>query len=212
MIYGWTKYVGGVLPLESIRKIWQPEMYYHVTTKGNNRQNIFLNDGDFTLFFRMLQSTYVKHPFSVIAYCMMNNHYHMLIRSQKIPLSDLIVFINKRYSEYFKRKYNYSGQLYETSFFASMVADPISLLNVSSYIHQNPSRMTRSFGSNIEDYRYSSHQYYFYQLKSPYPFLNTALLPSLLKKHPEIGTKDYYTYCQNFNIETHSYKKSGSTF
>lgn len=41
-----------------MRRIWQPEIYYHVTMRGNNRQNIFLNEGDVSLFFRALQRTY----------------------------------------------------------------------------------------------------------------------------------------------------------
>ncbi|MFB5085970.1 transposase [Psychrobacillus sp. PGGUH221] len=183
-----------------MRRIWQPEIYYHVTMRGNNRQNIFLNDGDFALFFRALDYTYAKYPFTIIAYCLMNNHYHLLIRSPVEPLSNVMAILNKRYSEFYKRKYNYFGQLYETRYYASMVSDPISLLNVSSYIHQNPLNTTRELVGKMEDYNYSSYKYYYHQIKSAHPFLNTDLLPSLIASYPDIQPSDYCTYCENFRI------------
>jgi REP element-mobilizing transposase RayT len=185
-----------------MRRIWQPEIFYHVTMRGNNRQNIFLNDGDFALFFRALHYTFSKHSFTMIAYCIMNNHYHLLLRSPEIPLSNIMALVNKRYSEYFKRKYNYYGQLYETRYFASMVSDPISLLNVSSYIHQNPINTSRFIADKMENYNFSSFPYYFHQIKSPHPFLDTNLLPSIIETYPEIKEKDYCTYCQNYRIQT----------
>jgi len=172
-----------------MRRIWQPEIFYHVTMRGNNRQNIFLNDGDFKLFFRALHFTFKKYPFTIIAYCMMNNHYHLLIRSPEVPLSDVMALINKRYSEYFKRKYKYFGQLYETRYFASMVSDPISLLNVSSYIHHNPLNTTRPIVDKIEHYPYSSFQYYYQHKKPEHPFVNTQLLPAIMERYPEIKRK-----------------------
>ncbi|WP_186321299.1 transposase [Bacillus sp. FJAT-22090] len=184
-----------------MRRIWQPEIFYHVTMRGNNRQNIFLEDGDFALFFRALHYTHEKYPFTIIAYCIMNNHYHLLIRSSTAPLSKVMVLINKRYSEYFKRKHNYFGQLYETRFFASMASDPISLLNISSYIHQNPIRTATAKIHKMEDYRYSSYQYYAYQAKSPHSFINTRLLPTIIHKHPEIIAENYCSYCENFRLE-----------
>jgi REP element-mobilizing transposase RayT len=174
--------------------------------RGNNRQNIFINDGDFTLFFRALHYAYSKYPFHIIAYCIMNNHYHLLIRSTEAPLSDIMALVNKRYSEYFKRKYNYFGQLYETRYFASMVSDPIGLLNVSSYIHQNPINTSKSFVSNMESYRYSSYQYYFHPKKSEHPFLNTDLLPSIINTYPEIKEANYCSYCENYRMRTEETK------
>lgn len=184
-----------------MRRIWQPEIYYHVTMRGNNRQNIFLNEGDVSLFFRALQRTYKKSNFIIIAYCIMNNHYHLLIRSPETPLSEVMLSINKTYSEYFKRKYNYFGQLYETRFFSSMVSDPIGLLNVSSYIHQNPLTTSKAMTNKMEYYPYSSFQYYFFDKKSDYPFVNTELLPNLIKNYPDIKERTYVAYCENFRIK-----------
>ncbi|MFF2753577.1 transposase [Psychrobacillus sp. NPDC058041] len=191
-----------------MRRIWQPEIFYHVTLRGNNRQNIFLNDSDFALFFRALHYTYSKHSFTMIAYCIMNNHYHLLLRSPEIPLSNIMVLVNKRYSEYFKRKYNYYGQLYEPRYFASMVSDPISLLNVSSYIHQNPINTSSFIADKMENYSFSSYSYYFQQIKSPHPFLDTNFLPSIIKTYPEIKERDYCTYCQNYRMQTEEERSS----
>lgn len=184
-----------------MRRIWQPEIFYHVTMRGNNRQVIFEDEGDFALFFRAMHNTYEKYPFTLIAYCIMNNHYHLLIRAQDVPLSKIMASINKRYSEYYKRKHNYFGQLYETRYFASMVSDPISLLNVSSYIHQNPIKTATTIVHRMENYPYSSYKYYFHQVRPQYAFINTQYLPSIIKRYPEIKAKNYCMYCENFRTE-----------
>ncbi|GGA19070.1 transposase [Psychrobacillus lasiicapitis] len=185
----------------SMRRVWQPEIFYHVTVRGNNRQNIFLNEADFALFFQALHYTHQKHPFTVIAYCMMNNHYHLLIRSPKVPLYNVLTIINKRYSNYFKRKYHFFDQLYETHFFANMVSHPIGLLNVSSYIHQIPLRTTKAHTDRIELYPHSSYKYYIKQTKSQPSFINTQLLPSIIEQYPEIVAENYSTYCENYRME-----------
>ncbi|SER66793.1 transposase [Psychrobacillus sp. OK032] len=185
----------------SMRRVWQPEIFYHVTMRGNNRQNIFINKADFALFFQAMQYTHEKYPFTIIAYCMMNNHYHLLIRSPEVPLSNVMTIINKRYSDYFKRKYNFFDQLYETRFYANMVTDPISLLNVSSYIHQNPLRTTNALVNKMEVYPHSSYQYYVNQSKSQPSFINTQLLPSIIEQYPEIVAESYSAYCENFRME-----------
>lgn len=68
------------------RRQWQTQLFYHVVMRGNNRQNIFNDTLDYREFFRALAYVYDKHPFTIIGYCIMNNHYHLLIRSPKVPL------------------------------------------------------------------------------------------------------------------------------
>ena len=187
--------------MERIRKRWQPEIYYHITMRGNNRQAIFKSEEDFALFFRVLLKTYSKFSFTILAYCLMNNQYHLLIRSPEVPLSNIIEMINKRYSTWFKQKYGYFGQLYETHYFASMVTDPVSLLNVSSYIHQNPVKTSGVIADKMENYTYSSYRHYVDPATTSFPFLNTEILPLLIKSFPELNIHDYCSYCENYQIE-----------
>lgn len=169
--------------------------------RGNNRQTIFNDDADFQAFFRVLQYAYQKHPFSIMAYCVMSNHYHLLIRSPEVPLGTVMAIINRRYSDYFKKKYHYTGQLYERRYFAELVPSPTSLLAVSRYIHRNPIETKTPIVKKMEHYPYSSFHYYKLDIPSPYPFLNTALLQDNLPQNTAPHLQSYCQYCEEERAE-----------
>ncbi|MER2089612.1 MAG: transposase, partial [Sporosarcina sp.] len=155
-----------------INRKWDPNCFDHVVMRGNNRQNIFSNKMDIAVLFRTLQYTNTKHPFSLIAYCIMNNHFHLLIRSPEVPLGKVMGLINKQYSNYYKKKYNYTGFLYESRYFARMVPEPGALLSVSAYIHQNPVATKKPIVERMENYPHSSFRLYHRKTDTPYPFLD----------------------------------------
>ncbi|WP_412177878.1 transposase [Sporosarcina sp. YIM B06819] len=66
--------------------------------RGNNRQDIFKSETDVAEFFRVLHYSYMKQPFTLISYCIMTNHYHLLIRSPEAPLGKVMGHINRLYS------------------------------------------------------------------------------------------------------------------
>lgn len=120
------------------KRLWSPDHYHHVVVRGNNRQTIFHNVADYDAFFRVLQYAYHKYSFKIVTYCVMSNHYHLLIRSPKVPLGKVMANVNWRYSNYFKKKYHYCGHLYESRYFADLVPSQLDMLSVSRYIHRNP--------------------------------------------------------------------------
>lgn len=185
----------------NIRKVWQPEIFYHITMRGNNKQPIFLNKRDFQFFTHTLHQANTIYSFTIIAYCLMNNHYHLLIRSPSVPLSDVLLFINHQYSNYFKKKYKYADQLYETRYYTSMISNPEKLLKVSKYIHQNHLYTQKTISEKLENYPYSSYSFYVDKKKRKPSYLNTYLLPSLIKKYPEWKIESYSSYCENFQLE-----------
>ncbi len=75
------------------KRLWSPDHYHHVVVRGNNRQTIFHNVADYEAFFRVLQYAYHKYSFTIVAYCVMSNHYHLLIRSPKVPLGKVMVML-----------------------------------------------------------------------------------------------------------------------
>lgn len=176
------------------RRQWNPKMYDHVVMRGNNRQDIFRNPEDIVEFFRVLHYTYDKHRFIIIAYCIMTNHYHLLIRSPEVPLGKVMAHINRRYTEYYKKKYNYSGYLYDSRYFAKMVTSPKGLLAVSRYIHRNPIETKKTLVDRMEHYPHSSYSLYYNHLPASHPFLNVDLLPEILKEYKSIS---YCKYCES---------------
>jgi len=178
------------------KRLWSPHHYNHVVMRGNNRQMIFLNVADYDAFFRILQYAYQKHTFSIVAYCLMSNHYHLLIQSKDVPLGKLMAIINWRYSNYFKKKYQYCGHLYESRYFADLVPSQLDMLSVSRYIHRNPISTSPPIVDNMEDYPYSSYHHYKHNTSPDYPFLNTSILKNCILQTSQFHSPCYCQYCE----------------
>lgn len=191
---------------------WDPNHFDHVVMRGNNRQNIFSNRIDIAVLLKTLHYANTKHPFTVIAYCIMNNHFHLLIRSPEVPLGKVMGLINKQYSNYYRKKYNYTGFLYESRYFARMVPNPIALLSVSAYIHRNPVATKKPIVERMENYPFSSFRLYHRNSESPFPFLDLTILPSLLPEPYGKTHKGYTNFCEDFqyNEELKKYIKATS--
>ena len=182
------------------RRIWNPEAYEHVVMRGNNRQAIFPQASDIAAFFRVLTYVHDKYPFTILAYCLMTNHYHLLIRSPEVPLGKLMALINKRYSDYHKKKYNYSGAFYESRYYAGKAISPKSILAVSRYIHRNPINTRNPMVAEMKEYPHSSYRLYADSLYSTYEFLDLNYLPTILSRPYSPCTADYLTYCEEPNL------------
>lgn len=180
------------------RRSWHAEGYYHVTVRGNNRQSIFHHEYDIKEYFRILGYTYQKYAFQMYAYCIMSNHVHFLLSSPEVHLSKTMALINKRYSDYFRKKYDYTGQIYENRYFSEELTHPISILNVGAYIHRNPIETETPMVATMEQYPYSSYKFYHFNVNSPYPFLCLQSLPSLLPKKRGHQPRQYALYCLEY--------------
>ncbi|WP_146549740.1 transposase [Rummeliibacillus suwonensis] len=178
------------------RRAWSPDLFYHVVMRGNNRQVIFQHAEDYAEFFRSLYYTYNRYPFEIVAYCIMNNHYHLLIRSPNESLSKVMGTLNKRYSDYFKRKYHYCGHLYESRYFAEATMDAKGILAASRYIHRNPIATKKPMVERMEHYSYSS--YYLYKTNQPHniPYMITTFLPSCMPVYSKQTIEDYCLFCE----------------
>lgn len=177
------------------KRVWHPKGFYHITMRGNNRQNIFNEKADVQEYYRILSYVDTIYPFELYAYCIMSNHLHLLLCSRFAPLGILMNRINKRYSDYYRFKYNYTGQLYERRYYSKEVFDSTGLLHVSSYIHANPIETKNPMVASLENYPYSSYPYYYHNLKSNYPFLQLQLLPSILPAGIDKTATAYAKFC-----------------
>lgn len=142
-------------------RVWINDRYYHIVCHGNRRDPLFRNASDFSAFFHILEQLHEKIPFEIASYCLMTNHYHLLIRSKDASFSKLMGLINKRYANYYNTKYRLTGHVYEKRFYDKMIEDQEGMLKVSRYIHLNPveAKMVRK----PEIYPWSS----YYLFKNP---------------------------------------------
>jgi len=177
------------------KREWYPDAYFHVVMRGNNRQNIFQTDEDQRQFLFALNFTYQRYPFTILAYCVMTNHYHLLIRSEQVTLGKVMARINRRYSDYYSKRYNHVGRIYEKRYFSKQAHGPQEILAISSYIHRNPIDTKIPMVENLSDYPYSSFSYYKNEKRTRPDYLNTNIVASFLPNPLEKTNAMYCEYC-----------------
>lgn len=156
------------MPSRNIIKQYDAPAYYHIYNRGANKSPIFIDDQDRTkflsLFIRHLDpsdtstktdgSQYEKCQVELIAYCLMNNHFHLLVyqESDTTAITQLMRSVATAYTMYFNLKYKHSGHLFQGIFKASMITRDAYLLHITRYIHMNPRRYLRYQWSSIAYY------------------------------------------------------------
>ncbi|MHB8895430.1 MAG: REP-associated tyrosine transposase [Candidatus Geothermincolia bacterium] len=114
--------------------------FYHLTARGNAKQDIFTDDTDRALFLEMLGQTVRDEKWICHAYCLMGNHYHLLVETPKANLSEGMRQINGLYAQAFNRKNQRIGHLFQGRFDARLIQKDAYLLAVARYVVQNPIR------------------------------------------------------------------------
>jgi putative transposase len=115
-----------------------PGGLYHVTARGNGRQSIFDDDTDRARFLRVLTSVVSRYDVLCHAYCLMGNHYHLLLETPEGNLSRAMRQLNGVYSQAFNRRHQRPGHVLEGRFHAQVVDKDAYLRTVCRYIVLNP--------------------------------------------------------------------------
>ncbi len=128
---------------------------YHVMIRGNNKQEIFIDDQDRLFFLKILRECRDRNEFDLYAYCLMSNHVHMLIKTRELPLEHIFRRIGTRYAIWFNHKHNRVGHLLQDRYKSECVEDEQYFLTVFRYILQNP--VKAGIKNRPEQYRWSSY-------------------------------------------------------
>lgn len=171
-----------------------PNAYHHVYARGNNRKQIFYDETDISQAYRLLNMIHNETPIDLAAYCFMSNHYHFMIKSENETISKVMGAFNKRYTDYYNRRYDCIGHVFQQRFNSSPIDDTFGLLQVSRYIHQNPINTKYPMVKKMEDYPYSSYQFYKTGTVPPYDFINLHSIAELL---PGANLQYYCEYAES---------------
>lgn len=119
---------------------------YHVTARGNAQADIYADDTDRQQFLSLLRNTLERYDWYCHAYCLMDNHYHLLIETNTPTLSKGMKFLNGTYTQYYNRQHQRVGHVFQGRFKAILVQKDAYLLELARYIALNPVRaqMVRS--------------------------------------------------------------------
>jgi len=126
--------------------------------RGVNGHNLFLDDYDRCRFCLLLQAAAEQHSFQIHAFCLMTNHVHLILEPNESPLQNCVHAFSFRYAQYFNRRYNRRGYLFQGRFKSIFVESGEYLKNLTRYIHRNP--VESGLVEKAGDYRWSSHRAY----------------------------------------------------
>ena len=151
-------------------RIEYPGAYYHVMNRGLARSNIFLDDNDRQRFLGLIGETSKLWKVEVYAYCLMANHYHLLVQTPGGGLSRAMRHLDGVYTQRFNRAHRRDGPLLRGRYRAILIDAEEYLMAVARYIHHNP--VDAGVVSDIGQYRWSSHYGYLNKREAP-EWLNT---------------------------------------
>jgi putative transposase len=139
-------------------RLFVADLPHHITQRGNNRSPIFFSDDDYSFFLEVLQEAKLKHSCLIYSYCLMGNHFHLLVEpKEKENISLLMKFLGAKYVRYVNKIYNRTGTLWEGRFKSSLIDKELYFLACLHYIEMNPVRA--GITNSPELYRWSSYRF-----------------------------------------------------
>lgn len=129
--------------------------YHHVVTRGNNKRTIYLDDRDRQFFCLAVTRIAKKYDWTVLAYCLMDNHYHLLISIGEKGLSGGMCELNSGYAQMFNAWHGRVNHLFGKRYCNRRIKTDASLWNTVRYIVQNPRRAGGS--KPLDGYRWTSY-------------------------------------------------------
>ena len=143
-------------------RVKSPTGYYHVMTRGNNKQLIFKNDKDRIKYLCCIKDAQEKFYLKVICYCLMPNHTHLILFDENFVLSNFMKCLNSKYAAYFNREHNRIGSLFQDRFKDECIRNERQLLAAYRYVLNNPYKAGMC---EPWDYKWSSYSCYLRESK-----------------------------------------------
>ncbi|RED24859.1 REP element-mobilizing transposase RayT [Flavobacterium cutihirudinis] len=140
------------MKLEVLKK----DYYYHIYNRGINGTNIFENDANKLYFLKQL-AKYLENKISIFGYCLMNNHFHLVIRlnTEEKEVTQAFSNLFNSYAKAFNKQTNRTGSLFEKHFKRINLKDENYLRRLIVYVHLNP---RHHFDIDFTDFKFSSYQ------------------------------------------------------
>ena len=135
------------------------QSYYHIMTRGNNRNDVFKCHEDYLYFLELVAKYKIDHPFDLFHYCLMSNHTHFLIQTKKsLDFSIFMKKLNLAYFYHYKKEYGWTGHFWQDRYKSQAVGKDAYFIQCGKYIESNP--VKAGIVKLAEDYKYSSYKYY----------------------------------------------------
>ena len=165
-----------------------PGAFYHITARGNERKAVFKSKRDRERFLEYLETATDRYRAVIHAYCLMDNHYHLLLETPAGNLSQIMHHVNGAYTTYFNVKRARSGHLFQGRYKAIVVEKDEYAKELSRYIHLNPVRA--KMVQTPEEYAWTSYNFYIGKDKAP-PWLQRQFILDYFGRSIKVAQKGY---------------------
>ena len=164
--------------------------YYHIMTQGINKSYIFERTEDIKYYIKWMFKLKNDYSLKIIAYCIMNNHAHLLIKTELIEeLSKYMQRLNIKYSHYFNKKYNRVGYVFRDRYKSEGIYDEEHLYNCIRYIYDNP--VKAGICKHASEYPYSNYKKINRKINEQYSFIDDE----------ETKEREYKSFIEDFLIK-----------
>jgi REP element-mobilizing transposase RayT len=167
--------------------------FYHITSRGNERKDIFKTQKDREQFLSYLESATERYGAVIHIYCLMNNHYHLVLQTPLGNLSQIMRYINGSYTTYYNIKKQRAGHLLQGRYKAILVEMDAYAQELSRYIHLNPVRS--GVVKKADEYPWSSYRYYIRADRKP-AWLQTEFILNYFNKDITRAQKEYQRFVE----------------
>lgn len=158
---------------------------YHVMARGNNGEYILGKDKDKESYIEIIKRYKKKYDFKLYAYCIMDNHVHLLIQVNKTPLSKIMQGIQQVYTQKYNKKNNRTGHVFQQRYKAILCNMDGYLIYLTKYIHMNPVKAGIIEGVN---YKWSSYREY---IKGSNAFIDVDFVLKMILSNKTKAIKEY---------------------
>lgn len=172
-----------------------PGACYHVTSRGDRREAIYGDEQDRTAFLNVLQGGMQRFDVSLLAYCLMGNHYHLVLLTAQANLSRLMRHVNGVYTQDFNRRHGLVGHLFQGRFKAVLVDSDAYLMTLCRYVECNPVRA--GLVAQASDWAWSSYRAHA-GLAQPLDGLDVQRLHDFMMERPCRSAQDHAHAAQRY--------------
>ncbi len=174
-------------------RILYADAFYHVAARGNEKKPIFKNEKDYGRFLLYVEAVVERYGAVIHAYCLMDNHYHLLLQTPRANLPEIMQYINGSYTTYVNKKRQRAGHLFQGRYKAILIDADTYAQELSRYIHLNPVRA--GIVQNPENYPWSSYQVYCGKKNAP-KWLTIKFILDYFDERTKVGQMKYREYVQ----------------
>jgi putative transposase len=180
-----------------------PDAMYHIMSRSISELDLFGDDEDKKRYMNIVRRYKGKYKIKIYAYCLMDNHSHLMIDANGADISKVMHGINLSYARYYNKKYNRYGHLFQDRFKSKVIKNNSYSVRLSAYIHKNPYSM-EEYKNRIEQYEYSSLGIYMGIRRDVMKILDKGYLLGMFSSIKADAVKLYFEYMRNYSCESMS--------